>query len=173
MPLRPRYIKRPSLTRIFHDDHGYATHISSRLSAGICWRRQGYTRGTPYIHGNVHGDVELVRHDQGGKIRINVQRNDGREREGPLIGQPAYWANYKNVDKFKRLISLRGIIMPLVATGVCVGSDKVSLIYYVHPEHSWLAHVHRDAFTFTGILRFHSIYPWEKKNHWRTASVKL
>lgn len=35
--------------------------------------------------------------------------------------------------------------MPLVATGVCVGSDKVPLIYYVHPEHSWLAHVRLDA----------------------------
>jgi len=26
--------------------------------------------------------------------------------------------------------------MPLVAAGVCVGSDKVPLIYYVHPVHS-------------------------------------
>lgn len=35
--------------------------------------------------------------------------------------------------------------MPLVAAGVCVGSDKVPLIYYVHPVHSWPAYVRRDA----------------------------
>jgi len=37
----------------FSRGHSYATHISSRLSEGICYPDgAGYTRGIPYIYGN-------------------------------------------------------------------------------------------------------------------------
>lgn len=72
--------------------------------------------------------------------------------------------------------------MPLVAAGVCVGSDKVPLIYYVHPVHSWPAYVRRvatttryvDAFTF-GSTRalFWCVHVCDratvKMSHWRIA----
>lgn len=50
-----------------------------------------------------------------------------------LIGQPAYWANYENVDKFNGLISLRSLWCLCQLPGACMGSDKIPFIYYVHP----------------------------------------
>lgn len=58
----------------FSRGHGYATHISSRLSEGICQTAR-YT-----IYPRQQRRRARLQNEQGGKICINVQRNDARAR---------------------------------------------------------------------------------------------